>query len=62
MRTILFGSLVAAALAVVGVTAASAAPGKVISSDKLGYQASDIIRVGLRCGPGRHVNRFGRCV
>ena len=64
MRTILFGTLVAAGLVVVGASSALAVPanGMVIAPDKLGYQASDAIPIAGGCGPGWHRNWAGRCV
>ena len=51
--------LVAAVIAVAGATASEAMP--LASSDSIGV-ASPIQQAGWRCGPGWHMNGWGRCV
>jgi Spy/CpxP family protein refolding chaperone len=51
--------LVAAAIAVAGATASQAMP--LASADSISA-ASPIQQIGWRCGPGWHMNGWGRCV
>jgi len=51
--------LMATAIAVAGAPAAQAMP--LASSDSIGA-ASSIQQVGWRCGPGWHMDGWGRCV
>jgi len=51
--------LIAAAITVAGATASQAMP--FASSDSFGV-ASPVQQIGWRCGPGWHMDGWGRCV
>lgn len=59
MRLTTIKMLIAATMTIAGATASQAM--SLAASDSIGV-ASAIQQVGWRCGPGWHMNGWGRCV